>query len=93
MSDLFHFIILYVVLHIAVKNFSKPTSKNVEMGRFKRALLIESFYLTLKFYLFIPYKYKRYMPNFQSDLTFTASYEYRAYFQLLETQNKNLLKL
>ena len=42
------FKLAYVVLNIAVKNFLKPTSKNVEMGRFNPSLLAESFYLTLK---------------------------------------------
>ena len=44
----YHFKLAYVVLNIAVKSFSKPTSKNGEMGRFNPSLLIESFYLTLK---------------------------------------------
>ena len=31
---LYHFKLAYVVVHMAVKNFSKPTSKNGEIGRF-----------------------------------------------------------
>ena len=45
-SNLFHFIILsllaYVVLHVAAKEFSKPTSENGEICRFNRSLLMES---------------------------------------------------
>ena len=42
--NLFHFIILsFLVLHMAVKNFLKPTSKNGEIGRFNRSLLVEPF--------------------------------------------------
>ena len=33
----------YVVLQMAVKEFSKPTSKNGNIGRFNRSLLRESF--------------------------------------------------
>ena len=37
----------YVVLHIAVKEFSKPTFKYGEIGRFNRSSLTESFYLEI----------------------------------------------
>ena len=37
-----YFKVAYVVLQVAVKD-SKPTSKNGEIGRFNRSLLIESF--------------------------------------------------
>ena len=47
---LYHFKFAYVVLHMAVKS----TSGNGEIDRFNRALLIESFQLTLKFHSFIP---------------------------------------
>ena len=59
-SNLFHSIILSlpicnVVLHYGCQRiFSKLTSKNGEIGRFNRSLLIDSFYLTLKFHSFIP---------------------------------------
>ena len=46
--QLYHFKLAYLVLYIAAKKFSKPTSKNGEIGRFNWSLLIESFYLTLK---------------------------------------------
>ena len=51
---LYHFKLAYVVLHKNVKEFSKSASKNGEIGRFNRSLLIESFQLTLKFHSFIP---------------------------------------
>ena len=39
--SLYHFKPAYVVLYRAVKkNFSKPNSKNREIGRFNRSLLI-----------------------------------------------------
>ena len=41
--QIYHFKLAYVVLHMAVKNFSKPTSKNGEISRFNRSLLKESF--------------------------------------------------
>ena len=41
---LYHVKVGYVVLHIRLsKNLLKPTSKNREIGRFDRSLLIESF--------------------------------------------------
>ena len=40
---LYHFKLAYVVLHMAVKEFFKPISKNGETDRFNRSLLIESF--------------------------------------------------
>ena len=39
----YHFKLAYVVLQMAVKEFSKPTSKNGEIGHFNQSLLIESF--------------------------------------------------
>ena len=51
---LYYFKLAYVVLHMTVKEFFKPTSKNGEIGRFNRSLLIESFQLTLKFHSFVP---------------------------------------
>ena len=39
----YHFKLAYVVLQMAVKDFSKPTSENGEICRFNRSLLIESF--------------------------------------------------
>ena len=45
-SNLFYFIILSLPMQFHMwlsKNFSKPTSKNGETGRFNRSLLIESF--------------------------------------------------
>ena len=33
-APLYHFKFGYVVLHMAVKDFSKPTSENGEIGRF-----------------------------------------------------------
>ena len=39
----YRFKLANVVLHMAVTNCSKPTSKNREIGRFNRSLLIESF--------------------------------------------------
>ena len=39
----YHFKFAYVVLQMPVKEFSKPTSNNGEIGRFNRSLLIESF--------------------------------------------------
>ena len=44
--NLFHFIILSLPTQFCIwlsKNFSKPPSKNGEIGRFNRSLLIESF--------------------------------------------------
>ena len=35
----YYFKLAYVVLHMAVKEFFKPTSKNGETGRFNRSLL------------------------------------------------------
>ena len=35
--------LVYVVPHMAVKEFLKPTFKSGEIGRFNRSLLIESF--------------------------------------------------
>ena len=46
----YRFKLAYVVLHMAVKEFSKPTSKNEEIGRFNRSLITESFQLTLEFH-------------------------------------------
>ena len=40
--SLYDFKLVHVVLHKA-ENFSKPTYKNGEIGRFNRSLLIESF--------------------------------------------------
>ena len=37
---LYHFKLAYVVLHMAVKEFSKPTSKNGEIGPFNLSLFI-----------------------------------------------------
>ena len=51
---LYHFKLGYVALHLAVKEFSKPTYTNGEIGRFNRSLLMESFQLTLKFQSFVP---------------------------------------
>ena len=45
-SNLFHFIILSLPIYFYIwlsKKFSKPTSKNGEIGSFNRSLLIESF--------------------------------------------------
>ena len=56
-SNQFHFIILILSMWFykwLSKNFSKPTSKNGEIGRFSRPLLIESFELTLKVHSFVP---------------------------------------
>ena len=39
----YHFKLAYVVLQMAVKDFSKPASINGEIARFNRSLLIESF--------------------------------------------------
>ena len=39
----YHFKLCYVVLHMVVKEFSKPSFKNGEIGRFNRSLLMESF--------------------------------------------------
>ena len=39
----YHFKLAHVILQMAVKDFSKPTSKNREIGRLNRSLLIESF--------------------------------------------------
>ena len=50
-SDQFHVIILSLPMEFykwLSKNFSKPTSKHGEIGRFNRSLLKESFQLTLK---------------------------------------------
>ena len=44
--NLFHFIILSLPIWFYIslsKNFSKPTSKDREIGRFDRSLLMESF--------------------------------------------------
>ena len=51
---LYHFKLAHVVLHMAVKEFSKPISGNGEIGNFNRPLLIDSFQLTLHFHSFIP---------------------------------------
>ena len=45
-ENLFHFIILSLPMQFYIwlpKNFSELTSKNGEIGRFSRSLLIESF--------------------------------------------------
>ena len=39
----YHFKLAYVVLQMAVKEFFETCSKNGEIGRFNRSLLIESF--------------------------------------------------
>ena len=49
---LFHFKLTYVVLHMAVKDFSKPTSKNGEMSSFDLFLLMESYLADLEMTLF-----------------------------------------
>ena len=51
---LYHFKLAYVIIHMAVKEFLKPTSKNGETGRFNWSLLKESFQLTLKFHSSVP---------------------------------------
>ena len=40
---LYHIKLAYVVLHTAAKEFSKPTSRNEEIGHFNRSLPTESF--------------------------------------------------
>ena len=53
--NLFHFSILSLPTSFYIclsKNSSKPVSKNGEIGRLIRSLLIESFQLTLKFHSF-----------------------------------------
>ena len=55
----YYFKLAYVVLHVAIKQFFHAhththTSKNGEVSRFTRSLLMESFQLTLKFHPFIP---------------------------------------
>ena len=47
--SLYHFKLAYVVLQMAIKEFFKSNSKNGEIGRFNRSLLMESFLLTLRF--------------------------------------------
>ena len=61
-SDQFHVIILNLsgsFYKWLSKKFSKPTSKDEEIGRFNRSLLKESFQLTLKCHQFIPSNMKR----------------------------------
>ena len=50
----YHFKFCYVVLHMAVKEFLKLTSKNGEIGHFDWSLLKESFHVTMKFHSYIP---------------------------------------
>ena len=40
---LYHFKLAYVFYIWLSKNFSKPTSRNEEIGRFNQSLLMESF--------------------------------------------------
>ena len=40
---LYHFKLAYVVLHMAVKEFFKPSFKSGQIRRFNRSFLIESF--------------------------------------------------
>ena len=48
------------------KNVLKPNSKNVEIGRFNRSSLIESFKLTLKVHSFVP-------SNMHAEFSFTRN--------------------
>ena len=66
--SLYHSKFACLALHIAVKEFSKPTSKNGEIGRFNRALIIESFLVTLKFHSLIP----SYINNMKTGHTFSC---------------------
>ena len=42
-SNLFHLIILSLLVHMTVKEFFETTSKNGDIGHFNRSLLIEAF--------------------------------------------------
>ena len=53
-APLFHFKLAYVVLHMAVKEFIEIRIQQSRNRSFYQSLLIESFWLTLKFHSFNP---------------------------------------